>query len=62
MQHITHCVVAAAAAAPAASHLFLSSQDCKSEENEMATDNALSTLAALLEHHKDTLDGPHVSQ
>jgi hypothetical protein len=37
-------------------------QECKSDDNEMATDNALSTLAALLEHHKDTLDANHVSQ
>lgn len=36
-------------------------QDCKSDENEMATDNALSTLALLLEHHKDTLDANLVS-
>jgi hypothetical protein len=35
-------------------------QDAKSEDNEMATDNALSTLAALLEHHRDTLDAAHV--
>jgi len=35
-------------------------QDCKSDENEMATDNALSALAALLEHHKDALDPNHV--
>lgn len=35
-------------------------QDCKSEENEQATDNALSALAALLEHHKDVLDANQV--
>jgi hypothetical protein len=35
-------------------------QDAKSEENEMATDNAISAMAALLEHHRDVLDAIQV--
>jgi hypothetical protein len=35
-------------------------QDAKSDDNELATDNALSALAALLEHHSDVLDAAQV--
>lgn len=35
-------------------------QDAKSDDNELATDNALSALAALLEHHGDVLDAGQV--
>jgi hypothetical protein len=35
-------------------------QDAKSDDNELATDNALSALAALLEHHADVLDAAQV--
>lgn len=41
--------------------VFCVLQDCKSDDNEMATDNALSTLSAMLEHQKDVLDANHVS-
>lgn len=32
-------------------------QDAKGDDNEMATDNALSALVALLEHHSDVCNG-----
>jgi hypothetical protein len=35
-------------------------QDAKSDDNELATDNALSALVALLEHHADVLDAAQV--
>jgi len=31
--------------------------EARSDDNEMATDNAISALAALMEHHSDVLDG-----
>eukprot|EP00775_Hariotina_reticulata_P003510 gene3510-3780_t len=36
--------------------------DCKSDDNEMATDNALSALAALLEHHGDAVNVEQVAE
>ncbi|KAF6254101.1 armadillo-type protein [Scenedesmus sp. NREL 46B-D3] len=45
-----------AAAALAAVTGIISAPDAKSDDNELATDNALSALAALLEHHADVLD------
>jgi hypothetical protein len=35
---------------------LLPAQDCKLDDNEMATDNALSALTALLEHHADAVN------
>lgn len=32
-------------------------QEARSDDNEMATDNAVSALGALLAHHSDVLDG-----
>jgi hypothetical protein len=31
--------------------------DARNDDNEMATDNAISALGALMEHHSDVLDG-----
>eukprot|EP00879_Flechtneria_rotunda_P021574 GHRR01022737.1.p1 GENE.GHRR01022737.1~~GHRR01022737.1.p1 ORF type:complete len:295 (+),score=116.76 GHRR01022737.1:93-977(+) len=45
-----------APAAFAAVKAIVTAQDCKSDDNEMATDNALSALAAMLEYHSDALD------
>ena len=36
---------------------IIQAAEARSDDNEMATDNAISALAALMEHHSDVLDG-----
>ncbi|WIA40679.1 hypothetical protein OEZ86_004377 [Tetradesmus obliquus] len=51
-----------AAAALAAVTSIIAAPDAKSDDNELATDNALSALAALLEHHGDVLDAGQMAE
>ncbi|KAF8055485.1 IPO5 [Scenedesmus sp. PABB004] len=51
-----------APAALAAVRAAITRPDAKSDEHEMATDNALAALAALLEHHGDVLDGAAMAE